>query len=190
MIIRPVLFTDALGRSYGHVITLDVHSLKETIKNIKLLVLDVDGVLTDGSLFYTKDGEAFKRFNVRDGQGIKLAQAYNLEIALISGRECEIVKNRTSELGIKHVYQHCYDKAKKIRELSKELNIPLEQTAFIGDDILDVPALEIVGLPVCPKDAHPSAASKAKILTEANGGKGCAREVIDLILKEQERITL
>ena len=164
--------------------------LKEIVKKIKLLALDVDGVLTDGSLFYSKDGEAIKQFHVRDGQGIKLAQSYQIEIAIISARNCEIVKNRFTELGVKHIYQHCYDKAKKIRELMLELRIELTEIAYIGDDILDVPPLEIVGLPVCPKDAHPSALSKAKLITESCGGKGCVREIIDLILKEQGKITI
>lgn len=164
--------------------------IRAIIKNIKLLVLDVDGVLTDGSLYYYKDGEAFKKFNVRDGQGIKLAQAYDLELAVISGRECEIVTNRCCELGINRIYQHCHDKAKKIRLLSAELGIPLEQIAYIGDDILDVPPMEIVGLPICPKDAHPTVIQRAKIITEALGGNGCVREIIDLILKEQGKITL
>ena len=162
--------------------------LKEIIRNIRLLVLDVDGVLTDGSLFYSKDGEALKRFHVRDGQGMKLAQSYELEIAIISARECEIVKNRFTELGVKYIYQHCYDKAKKVKELSTELKITLDKIAYIGDDILDVPPLEIVGLPVCPRNAHPSALSKAKLITETNGGNGCVREIIDLILKEQGKI--
>ena len=169
---------------------MQTSELKEVVKKIKLLILDVDGVLTDGSLFYSKDGEALKKFNVRDGQGIKLAQSYNIEIAIISARNCEIVKNRFDELGVKHIYQHCYDKAKKIKELSNELKINLNEIAYIGDDILDVPPLEIVGLPVCPKDAHPSALSKAKLATEAKGGSGCVREVIDLILKEQGKIQI
>lgn len=164
--------------------------IKEIVKNIKLLVLDVDGVLTDGSLYYDKNGEHLKRFNVRDGQGIKLAQSYDIEIAIISARECEIVKNRFNELGVKHIYQHIYDKAKKIKELSEELKISLKNIAYIGDDILDVPPLEIVGLGISPKDAHPSARSKAKIITETNGGAGCVREIIDLILKEQGKIQL
>lgn len=164
--------------------------LKQIVKKIKLLVLDVDGVLTDGSLFYSKDGELLKRFNVRDGQGIKLAQAYNLEIAIVSARETEIVKNRFTELGVKHIYQHCYDKSKKIKELASELKISIEEIAYIGDDILDIPPLEIVGLPICPKDAHPSAMSKAKLVTEASGGAGCVREIIDLILKEQGKIQI
>ena len=164
--------------------------LKDILKKIKLLVLDVDGVLTDGSLFYSKDGEAIKRFHVRDGQGIKLAQAYQIEIAIISARNCEIVKNRFTELGVKHIYQHCYDKAKKIRELMLELGFELTEIAYIGDDILDVPPLEIVGLPICPKDAHPSAQLKARLITESLGGKGCVREIIDLILKEQGKIII
>jgi len=167
-----------------------MNDLRNTIKNIKLLVLDVDGVLTDSSLYYGKDGEALKKFNVRDGQGIKLAQSYDLEVAVVSARECEIVKNRCSELGIQHIYQHCYDKSKKINELAKELKLALKEIAYIGDDILDVPPLEIVGLPICPKDAHPSALSKAKLITETCGGASCVREIIDLILKEQGKMTL
>jgi len=164
--------------------------LKETIQKIKLIVLDVDGVLTDGSLYYHKDGEAIKRFHVRDGQGIKLAQAYDIEFAIISGRECEIVKNRFTELGIKHIYQHCHDKGKRIKLLAAEVGVELEEIAYIGDDILDVPPMEIVGLSVCPKDAHPSCLNRAKLVTELPGGEGCVRELIDLILKEQGKITI
>ncbi len=167
-----------------------MEKLIENIRNIKLIAIDIDGVMTDGSLFYSKDGEAIKRFNVKDGQGIKLAQLYGLELAIISGRECEIVRNRAIELGFKHLYQHCHDKAKKIKEIIAELKISLEETAFIGDDILDVPVLEIVGLSACPKDAHPSAKSKSKIITERKGGEGCVRELIDLILKEQGKIQI
>ena len=167
-----------------------MQDLIETIKNIRLLVLDVDGVLTDNSLYYYRDGEALKKFNARDGQGLKLAEAYDIEIAIISGRESDIVSNRCKELGITRIYQHCHDKRKKIELLSAELGIMLDQIAFVGDDILDVPAMEIVGLPVAPKDAHPTSLKRAKIVTEAVGGNGCVREVIDLILKEQGKITL
>ena len=165
-----------------------MQELLETIKKIKLIGIDVDGVLTDGSLFYSKEGELIKRFNVQDGQGIKLAMAYGIELAIISGRKCDIVQNRADELGFKHLYQHCHDKAKKIKEVCDELKISLSETAFIGDDILDVPAFEVVGLSACPKDAHPSAKNKAKIITEKNGGQGCVRELIDLILTEQGKI--
>ena len=169
---------------------MSLAELKNIIINIKLLILDVDGVLTDSSLFYGKDGEALKRFNVRDGQGIKLAQSYDIGIAIISARDCNIVKSRFTELGVKHIYQGCYDKAKKIKELSNEMNIPVTEIAYIGDDILDVPPLEIVGLPICPKNAHPSPLTKAKLVTELNGGEGCVREIIDLILKEQGKIQI
>lgn len=167
-----------------------MNELKEIIRNIKLLVLDVDGVLTDNSLYYHANGEALKRFNVRDGQGIKLAQAYDIELAIISGRESDIVKNRCDELKITHVYQHCHDKGKRIQLLATELGISLEETAYMGDDILDVPPIELVGLPVCPKDAHPTVLQRAKIITETTGGNGCVREIIDLILKEQGKIKL
>ena len=165
-------------------------NLKEIIRNIKLLALDVDGVLTDGSLYYYKEGEALKKFNVQDGQGIKLLQAYDIEIAVISGRECEIVNNRCEELGIKHIYQNTHDKAKKIRLLCNQLGISLQEIAYIGDDILDVPVFEIIGLPVCPKDGHPSAVKRAKLITERSGGNGCVREIIDLILKEKGKIVI
>jgi 3-deoxy-D-manno-octulosonate 8-phosphate phosphatase (KDO 8-P phosphatase) len=157
---------------------------------IKNFIIDVDGVLTDGSLYYYKEGEALKKFNVRDGQGIKLAEAYDLEIVVISGRESEIVKSRCEELGIKHIYQNTHDKAKKVREICETMHILLGEVAVVGDDILDVPAFEIVGLPVCPKDAHPSAVKRAKLVTEKGGGEGCVRELIDLILKEKGKIII
>ena len=165
-------------------------NLKEIIKKVKLIILDVDGVLTDGSLYYYKDGEAFKKFNVRDGQGIKLAQAYGIEFAIISGRNCPIVSSRFLELGVNYIFQGCHDKSNKLKELSNELKISLSEIAYIGDDILDVPPMEIVDLPVCPKDAHPSCFRVAKLVTETSGGSGCVRELIDLVLKEQGKIQI
>lgn len=166
-----------------------MEKLKESIKKIKAIILDVDGVLTDGSLFYGKDGEHIKRFNAKDGQGIKLAQNYNIEFAVISGRKCDIVQNRMTELGVKHIHQGIHDKPAKVKSFASFLGVELDEIAFIGDDILDVPAMEIVGLPFAPKDAHPTALSKAKIVTELPGGHGCVREMIDLILNEQGKIT-
>lgn len=152
---------------------------------IRLLVCDVDGVLTDGRLFFTPDGQEFKSFHARDGHGIKLLQRTGVETAVISGRSSPAVALRMSSLGVKHVYQGRESKLEPWLELLDLLDLKPEQTAFVGDDLLDLPLLRRAGLAVAVADAHFSLAEAAHWTTHLPGGQGAVREVCDLIMQAQ-----
>jgi 3-deoxy-D-manno-octulosonate 8-phosphate phosphatase (KDO 8-P phosphatase) len=159
--------------------------IKEIAAQVKLLILDVDGVLTDNCLYLNDRGEEAKRFNVSDGMGVYLALRAGLEIALISGRKSQATKFRALDLGIKHVYLGVTDKIKAYQKLKRNLKLSDGQIAYMGDDILDVALLKKVALPTCVKDANPVARELAKFVTKTKGGEGAVREVIDLILKSK-----
>jgi 3-deoxy-D-manno-octulosonate 8-phosphate phosphatase (KDO 8-P phosphatase) len=149
---------------------------------IRLLVLDVDGVLTDGRLHYGQDGEVLKVFHVRDGHGLKqLAQA-GVTVALISGRSSPMVAARARELGIEQVQQGITDKVAAFERLSSRLQIPAAATACVGDDVPDVPLMRSVALAFAVRDAHIEARRAAHIVTELPGGAGAVREVCDHLL--------
>jgi len=156
--------------------------LSERARRVKLLVLDVDGVLTDGRLYYGPDGETVKVFHVRDGYGIKLWHDAGFRSAIISGRKSSIVERRAEELGIASVYQGRDDKTTAFGELLAEAGVSSEEAAFIGDDTLDVPVMNLVGFAAAVADAHPDAMNAAHYVTKLRGGRGAVREVIDLIL--------
>ena len=162
------------------------NQVKKIAAKIKLLILDVDGVLTDNTLYINDNGEETKRFNVSDGMGIALASRAGLEIALISGRKSKAAKFRAFDLKIKHVYLGVTDKIKVYQKIKKNLKLSDEQIAYIGDDILDVSILKRVALPICVKDANPIAKRFAKFITKAKGGEGAVREVIDMILDSKK----
>ncbi|MBS0396796.1 MAG: HAD hydrolase family protein [Proteobacteria bacterium] len=149
---------------------------------IRLLVLDVDGVLTDGRLWFGPDGEQLKAFHVRDGAGIKAVRAAGIEVAIISGRRSAAVERRAAELGIAHVHQGSEDKAAALVALAAELGVPLAATACVGDDTPDLPMLRLAALPVAVADAHPQVRAAARLVTHAAGGAGAVREVCDLLL--------
>lgn len=162
------------------------NQIKRIAAKVKLLILDVDGVLTDNTLYIDDDGKETKRFNMSDGMGIALALSSGLEIALISGRRSKATGYRASDLKIKHLFLGETDKIKAYEELKKNLNLKDEEIAYMGDDILDVPVLKRVALPISVKDANPVAKRFAKFVTKAEGGKGAVREVIDMILKSKK----
>jgi 3-deoxy-D-manno-octulosonate 8-phosphate phosphatase (KDO 8-P phosphatase) len=151
---------------------------------IKILVLDVDGVLTDGRLYYAADGEALKVFHVRDGHGIKSLLAAGIEIAIISGRSSPALERRARELGIRHIYQGIEDKGVALANLLDELGFSAAQAACLVDDTPDLPMMHIVGLPVAVADAHPRVLAAAKLVTRLPGGAGAVRELADQILGE------
>lgn len=161
------------------------NQIEKLAGKIKLLILDVDGVLTDNMLYTNDNGEEIKRFNVSDGLGISLALRAGLEIALISGRRSKATEYRASNLKIKHLYLGETDKIKAYEELKQNLNFRDEEIAYVGDDILDVSVLKRVGLPISVKDANPIAKRFAKFVTKAKGGEGAVREVIDIILESK-----
>ena len=151
-------------------------------RRLALLVLDVDGVLTDGGLWYGARGETLKRFNVRDGHGIKLVQATGLQVALISGRRSQAVSARARELGIRHVFQGVTDKSQALERLLRKLGITDTQVACMGDDTPDVPLFVRAGFAIAVRDAHPLALAAAHCSTSLGGGQGAVREVCDWLL--------
>jgi 3-deoxy-D-manno-octulosonate 8-phosphate phosphatase (KDO 8-P phosphatase) len=168
---------------------LSAQELEARARRIKLVVLDVDGVLTDGSLTYGPSGEALKTFNVRDGHGIVLLRLAGLEAAILSARDSEIVRTRMRELGVRYVLQGQRDKAKGIAILAERTGVSPAEMAFIGDDVNDIPAQALVGLSACPADAAPEVLPRVDFVTQARGGAGAARELCELVLKSQGKWT-
>jgi len=160
----------------------------EKAKQIKLLVFDVDGVLTDGSLFVGDDGQEYKAFNARDGLGMKMLQRSGVEIGIITARSSHVVEHRMLNLGIKHVYQGKLEKLPAFEALVKKLGLDFEQTAYVGDDVVDLPILMRAGLAIAVQDAHPIAKQHAHWQTPHNGGRGAARDVCDLIMEAQNTL--
>lgn len=157
--------------------------LLERAKDIRLLILDVDGVLTDGSIILDNNGNELKSFHVRDGHGIKMLQKVGIEIAIITGRRADVVERRASELGIQHVYQGALNKAAAYADLQEKTGIPASAIACVGDDIVDIPLLRRAALSVAVADATEETRAAAAYVTKARGGRGAVREVCDLILK-------
>jgi 3-deoxy-D-manno-octulosonate 8-phosphate phosphatase (KDO 8-P phosphatase) len=160
----------------------DVASFHPALRRIQLLVLDVDGVLTDGRLIYGAKGEALKAFHVRDGHGIKQVAAAGVTVAIISGRKSPAVATRARELGIKHVTQGASDKLAALTRLLKARKVSLEHCACVGDDTPDAPILQIAGLAIAVADAHADAIAAAHLVTSRPGGHGAVREVCDWLL--------
>ena len=154
----------------------------ERARRVRLLVLDVDGVLTDGRLFISSEGEEFKVFHVRDGSGIVAAQRAGVTVAIISGRDSAAVNRRAAELGIRHVRQGVADKGRELEALLRDLGLTAADAACVGDDTPDLPMLEIAGLAVAVADAHPALKAAAHWTTSSPGGHGAVREVCDLLL--------
>jgi 3-deoxy-D-manno-octulosonate 8-phosphate phosphatase (KDO 8-P phosphatase) len=156
---------------------------KRIAKNIKLLILDVDGVLTDGSIILDNNGNEYKAFHVRDGHGIKMLHRAGISVAIITGRHSKVVERRAHELGITEVFQKCLDKKVAYKHLLEQYALKAEEVAYIGDDIIDAPIMAVVGLPVAVADAAEEAKRFAFMVTKNRGGRGAVREVTDFILK-------
>jgi 3-deoxy-D-manno-octulosonate 8-phosphate phosphatase (KDO 8-P phosphatase) len=154
-------------------------------KNIKLLILDVDGVLTDAKLFFDEQGREYKAFHTRDGHGIKLLRQSGVEVAVISGRESPPVALRMRQLGIEHVYQGRENKVAAFEELLQRLALQPGETAHVGDDLPDLPLMKRAGLAIAVRDAHFAVANYADWVTALPGGEGAVREVCDFILRAQ-----
>ncbi len=158
-------------------------NLKEKASKIKLLLLDVDGVLTDGRLYYTSKGEEIKVFNVRDGLGIKLAQRAGIKIGVISGRESPALLFRLRELELEEVHLGHNHKLPVLEEIKRKLSINLEEIAFLGDDYVDLPVLKRVGFPMAVPEAPEEIKRHALYITEQRGGHGAVRDAIEFLLK-------
>jgi 3-deoxy-D-manno-octulosonate 8-phosphate phosphatase (KDO 8-P phosphatase) len=152
---------------------------------IKLLICDVDGVLTDGSVILGNAGEELKAFNIKDGFGLRAIQKFGIEVALITGRQSKLVERRAAELDIRHVFQGNANKRGAFAELLQRLQLSPAQVAHIGDDLPDLPLFQQVGLAATPADAHPVMQAHAHFVANANGGAGAVREVCDLLLQAQ-----
>lgn len=157
----------------------------EKAANIKLVVFDVDGVLTDGGLFFGDDGQEYKAFYARDGLGMKLLQQTGVEIAVITARNSKVVEHRMRNLGIAHVYQGKLNKLDAFHDLLDKLKVRAEQTAYAGDDVVDLPVMQTAGLAIAVQDAHPFVKQHAHWITQNCGGRGAARDVCELIMQAQ-----
>lgn len=162
----------------------------EKAKKIKLVIFDVDGVLTDGRLYFDPHGNEMKVFHVHDGFGVRQLLTNGIEVAIISGRESPAVAKRMARLGIQHVYQGQENKVPIFEELLNKLNLDPEQIAYIGDDLLDIPLIKRAGLGMTVPNAYPLVKEYASFQTENAGGYGAAREVCDLILLAQGKLEL
>ena len=162
--------------------------LSARLRRIRLVVLDVDGVLTDGRIIYDDRGRELKCFDVRDGFGMKRAMSHGLQFAIISGRNSRVTTRRAKELGVGDVVQGRQDKLAVYRELRSKYGIDDRETCFIGDDDLDIPVMRAAGLSAAPSDAMDEVRKIADIVTRRAGGRGVVREVVDAILRAQHRI--
>lgn len=152
--------------------------------SISLLLTDVDGVLTDGSLTFDGNGLETKTFNVRDGLGVRLWQRAGGRFGIITGRASKIVEQRSEELDIEFVYQAVKEKLPLVSDLAKGLNLPLDRIAYVGDDLPDLPTIRAVGFGAAPADAAPELLESADYVTKATGGRGALREIVEKLLKD------
>ena len=162
----------------------DEHLLNR-IRRIKLLILDVDGVMTDGRIIIDDAGLESKHFDVRDGHGLKILMRYGIDVALLTGRKSRVVDHRAADLGITEVHQGIWNKREVFDDILRRRNLVAEETAYIGDDVVDVPLLRRVGFGVAVADACPEAIRAAGYVTEHSGGRGAVRETCEMILRAQ-----
>jgi 3-deoxy-D-manno-octulosonate 8-phosphate phosphatase (KDO 8-P phosphatase) len=156
--------------------------LLQRLARVKLLSLDVDGVLTDGGLYFTDDGHQFRKFNVKDGMGMQRVRDAGIEVAILSAGSSSAVEERAKSLGIQHVFIGVADKLAVISRLCQDLGIGLDDVGHVGDDLNDVPMLSAVGCPISVSDAVSEAREAAVFVTERRGGDGAVREICDLLL--------
>ncbi len=159
----------------------------QKLKSIKILILDVDGVLTDGRVIYTDSGEEIKRFDVRDGHGLKLLMRSGIEVILLTGRESKVVLHRARDLGIEHVYQKALNKNEVYKEILAKWNLEDKEVGFVGDDLIDLPVLRKVGFAAAVPDAVPEVKETVDYITTKKGGEGAVREICELLLKAQNK---
>ena len=161
---------------------MDLRAIRDIASRLKLVVFDIDGVLTDGSLYYGPDGETLKVFNVRDGFGMKQLQRQGIDVAIITGRTSKMAIARMRDLGIEHLVQGREDKGVALDELLKKLDIDPRNVAYMGDDVVDIPAMQRVALALTVQDAHPDVIPVAHWRSRHPGGRGAVREACDLLL--------
>ena len=161
-------------------------NVRSKARNIKLLLLDVDGVLTDGGIYIDDRGIETKRFDVRDGQGITLLRRAGIEVGFVTGRSSKLVRVRARELGVSIIYQGVGNKADAYQRIKQKSRLEDESVAYVGDDIADVPILRRAGLAIVVRDAWYGVRPYADYVAQAEGGRGAVREVCELLLKAQD----
>ena len=152
---------------------------------IKLIVLDVDGVLTDGRLYIGSDGNEYKAFHTQDGMGISLAKQAGIKTAIITGRKSKAVRKRAEELSFDYVFEGIHDKLETLQKIIDEIGIGFEEVCYMGDDLNDIPILTKVGWPCAPKNAIDFVKNQVAFVAESNGGDGAVREMIDSLLLQK-----
>lgn len=162
--------------------------MKQKLSQIKLILMDVDGVLTSGEIIYTASGDELKMFNVQDGMGITLARMGGLKTGILTGRKSDLVRRRAEELKVDVISQGSFEKLPEYEKIKQELGLTDEQICYIGDDVLDIPILKRVGFSVAVANARDEVKAICDYVTVAEGGKGAVREVIDKILKWQNKL--
>ncbi len=166
----------------------DSHTATNAARNIKLLLLDVDGILTDGKLYFSNSGEEIKAFHSLDGHGIKMLISAGIDVGIISGRNSKIVSKRAAELGIDILYQGREDKFDVLQEISRNHEIDLQHICYAGDDLPDLPVLKAVGLSFSVPGAHCAVKEAVDVLTRGAGGDGAVREIADFLLQAQDKL--
>jgi len=161
--------------------------LEERIRRIKLLMLDIDGILTDGRIIYDNRGNELKFFDVQDGFGIVLLRRVGIETFIMTANKSKVVSRRAKDFNIKHVYQNCFDKLRVFEDIIKRFNLSPDEICFMGDDLIDVPVLKRVGFAVSVPNAVQESKDAAHYITARPGGRGAVREICDLIVKTQNK---
>jgi 3-deoxy-D-manno-octulosonate 8-phosphate phosphatase (KDO 8-P phosphatase) len=163
----------------------DQADIERRARAVRMLVFDIDGVLTDGSLFYDNQGQEYKAFNSRDGHGIKMLRASGVEAGIITGRTSQIVAHRARNLGIGHIHQGAEDKLEALQNLLRETGLTPRQIAYMGDDVVDLPVLNRCGLGFTVPDAPDEVKARCHVITMAQAGRGAAREACEFIMRAQ-----
>lgn len=166
----------------------DLTALALSASQIQLVIMDVDGVLTDGKISYTSAGDEIKSFNVKDGLGISLGVRNGLSFGIITARESVMVTRRAEELGIQHLIQKTRTKLPALEKLVSELGLSMAQVAYLGDDLPDLPCMEVVGFSACPADAAREVLAMANFKSRYNGGSGAVREILEFILDSRKTL--
>jgi 3-deoxy-D-manno-octulosonate 8-phosphate phosphatase (KDO 8-P phosphatase) len=155
------------------------------VKAVKAIALDVDGVLTDGGIWWGPDGAEWKRFSFADIMGVSLARKAGLVVTLISGEDSPLVDRFATKMNLRDITKGCKDKATALRDFAERQGLALDEICFMGDDVNDLAAMELAGLSAAPGNARPAAREKADVVTQAHGGEGAVRELVDLILSRK-----
>ncbi len=164
------------------------NGLREQAQQIKLVIFDVDGVLTDGRLFFGDDGQEYKAFHSRDGLGMKMLMRSGVEVAVITARSSQVVAHRMKNLGVHRFYQGQANKVPVFQGIAEEMGLDYSEIAYVGDDIIDLPVMVQVGLAIAVSDAHPEVRSRAHWTTSQVGGRGAAREACEMIMEAQQTL--